>query len=75
MTSQKMEKINQVVTYINDNLTENLSLDRLASTFYISKYYLSNQFKQYTGLTLYQFHYEKTPDRRTQYAARRHPGH
>ena len=49
------EKINQVLAYINENLAENLSLDRLASTFYISKFYLNNQFKQYTGLTLYQY--------------------
>ena len=75
MTLRKMKRSIRSVTYINDNLTENLSLDRLASTFYISKYYLSNQFRQYTGLTLLSVHYEKTPDRRTQYAARRHPGH
>lgn len=49
------EKINQVITYINENLTEELSLDRLAARFYISKYYLSRQFKQFTGLSLYQY--------------------
>lgn len=49
------EKINEIVAYINDNLSENLSLDQLASTFYISKFYLNNKFKQYTGLTVYQF--------------------
>lgn len=49
------EKINQVVAYINDNLTEDLTLDRLASVFYLSKYYLNHLFKQYTGLPLYQF--------------------
>lgn len=49
------DKINEVVAYINDNLTESLSLDHLAQTFYVSKFHLSNKFKQYTGLTLYQF--------------------
>ena len=49
------EKINQVITYINENLTEELSLDQLAAGFYISKYYLSRQFKQFTGLSLYQY--------------------
>lgn len=49
------EKINQVITYINENLTEELSLDRLAARFYISKYYLSRQFRQFTGLSLYQY--------------------
>lgn len=49
------EKINQVITYINQNLTEELSLDQLSARFYISKYYLSRQFKQFTGLSLYQY--------------------
>ena len=49
------EKINQVIIYNNENLTEELSLDQLASGFYISKYYLSRQFKQFTGLSLYQY--------------------
>lgn len=49
------EKINKVVAYINDNLAEDLTLDRLAEVCYISKSYLSHQFKQYTGLSIYQF--------------------
>lgn len=49
------EKINKVVAYINDNLAEDLTLDRLAEICYISKSYLSHQFKAYTGLTLFQF--------------------
>ena len=49
------EKVNQILLYINENLSEDLSLDRLASRFYISKYYLSRQFKQFTGFSLYQY--------------------
>lgn len=49
------EKINKVVAYINDHLSENLTLDKMADIFYVSKSYLSHQFKKYTGLTLYQF--------------------
>lgn len=49
------EKVNQIISYINENLTENISLDDLAAKFYISKYYLSRQFKQFTGLSLYQY--------------------
>lgn len=49
------DKINEVVAYINDHLDENLSLDKLSGTFYISKFHLNNKFKQFTGLTLYQF--------------------
>ena len=49
------EKVNQMITYINENISEELSLDHFASKFYTSKYYLGRQFKQYTGLTLYQY--------------------
>lgn len=49
------KKINEILLYINENLTEDLSLERLAARFYTSKYYLSRQFKQFTGLSLYQY--------------------
>ena len=49
------EKVNEVVAYINDNLAEDLTLDRLAEACYVSKSHLGHQFKTYTGLTLYQF--------------------
>ena len=49
------EKINEVVSYINDHLADDLTLDRLADACYISKSHLAHQFKTYTGLTLYQF--------------------
>ena len=49
------DKINQIIAYIGDNLTENLSLDHLSGRFYLSKFYLSKRFKQYTGLSIYQY--------------------
>ena len=49
------EKVNQILLYINENLTEDLSLEHLAARHYTSKYYLSRQFKQFTGLSLYQY--------------------
>lgn len=49
------EKINELVSYINDHLADDLTLDRLADACYISKSHLAHQFKTYTGLTLYQF--------------------
>ena len=49
------DQINQILLYINENLTEDLSLNLLSDRFYISKYYLNRQFKQFTGLSLYQY--------------------
>lgn len=48
-------KVNDVIFYINQNLCEELSLDSLSEHFYISKYYLTRLFKQYTGLSLHQY--------------------
>lgn len=49
------EKINQVLAYINARITEEISLEALAEHFYLSKFYLSRQFKQYAGLSIYQY--------------------
>ena len=45
----------RVIAYINANLSENLSLDSLSERFFVSKFYLSHQFKQYTQLSLHQY--------------------
>ena len=47
--------IPRVLSYINTHLSDNLSLDTLAEKFFVSKFYLSHQFKQYTDLSLYQY--------------------
>lgn len=49
------EQINQIVTYINNHYREDLNLENLSNRFYLSKYYLSHKFKEFTGLSLYQF--------------------
>lgn len=48
-------KVNEIIRYINSHLQEELSLDGLAKHFFISKFYLSNQFKSYTGMTVYRY--------------------
>ncbi len=46
------ERIRNVIMYINDNLDGDLSLDTIAAECYISKNYLCNLFKRYTGYTV-----------------------
>lgn len=41
--------------FLEDHLDEDLSLDRLAKEFYVSKYYLSHLFKENTGLSIHQY--------------------
>ena len=45
-------KVLDILRYINENLGRDLSIDHLADTFYISKYYMMRLFKQETGYTM-----------------------
>lgn len=46
------EKIMQILEYIRQNLTEDITSDRIAGAFYLNKYYLMHLFKLETGYTL-----------------------
>lgn len=57
---KKMEKrfdnkISDIVNYINIHLTDPLSLEQIASKFFISKNYLNKLFKQYLGTTVIEY--------------------
>ena len=45
-------KVIDILHYINENLTSELSIDHIAETFYLSKYYMMRLFKQETGYTI-----------------------
>lgn len=45
-------KIVDIMHYINAHLTENLDIDTLSKTFYISKHYMMRLFKAETGYTI-----------------------
>lgn len=49
------KKISEIITYINKNYVENLTLDFLSKRFFISTCYLSRTFKKITGLNLNQY--------------------
>ena len=48
-------KIFAITNYIHNHYSEELTLNNLAKTFYISPYHLSHQFKKVTGFTLTQY--------------------
>lgn len=48
-------KMVQIVDYINNNLTQPLTLDAVADHFYISKYHLSHEFKRVMGTSVYRY--------------------
>ncbi|GKX67151.1 AraC family transcriptional regulator [Inconstantimicrobium mannanitabidum] len=52
-------QIEEVLKYINSNISGNLSVETLAEKFYISKYYLMHKFKKETGYTLHNYVLQK----------------
>ena len=49
----------EVTHYIREHLQEQLSIDRLAGTFYLSRYYLMHRFKAAYGCTVHQYIQQK----------------
>ena len=47
--------IQQVLAYVSEHYSEDLSLESLAQRFYISKYYLAHAFKKISGTSLHQY--------------------
>ena len=45
----------KILSYIEEHLDENLSLDCLAKEFYMSKYHISHVFKDNLGLSIHQY--------------------
>ena len=51
--------IKRIMNYITMNLSNDISLDRLANEFYVSKYHLCSIFKKFTGLTIGEYTTQK----------------
>lgn len=49
------DNIQYLIKYMNSNYTQDLSLDFLSKFSNISKYYLSREFKKYTGFSPYNY--------------------
>lgn len=47
--------VNQIMDYINRHYTEELTLNVLAAKFHFSKYYISHLFKDYVGISPYDY--------------------
>ena len=60
------EKIGRTLSYINENLASDLSIDRLADRVFLSRYHFMRLFKEQTGTTVHQYVRQK----RLLYAAR-----
>lgn len=45
----------RVARYLNRNIDKNISLDKLAGRFFVSKYYLCRAFKKYSGVSVHAY--------------------
>jgi AraC-like DNA-binding protein len=45
----------KVIRYLNDNITANITLDKLAKRFFVSKYYLCRAFKKHNGISIHGY--------------------
>ena len=48
-------QLKSIISYINNNYTDEISLDELAEQFFISKYHLCRIFKEGTGITVHSY--------------------
>ncbi len=53
--TEETDLVDQVLSYIGAHYTENISLERLASIFYVSKYHLSHEFSKRVGTGIYRY--------------------
>lgn len=47
--------ISNVLNYIGEHFNEPITLEKLASSFFVSKYYLSHEFQQRVGTSVYRY--------------------
>ncbi|MCQ2422910.1 MAG: AraC family transcriptional regulator [Lachnospiraceae bacterium] len=53
--TEYVEKLNNVITYINSNYTEEITLEKASSIAGFSKFHFSRLFKQFTGQSYYNY--------------------
>ena len=58
-TSESGGKIAPALSYINENLTRELSIDDMAAMCYMSRYYFMRLFKTQTGCTVHNYRRQK----------------
>ena len=52
---EESDLVSQVLAYIGNHYHENITLETLAAEFYVSKYYLSHEFSQRVGTSIYRY--------------------
>ena len=48
-------RVQKLMEYLDTHLAEDLDIDMLAESFYVSKFHMMRQFRQETGMTIYSY--------------------
>ena len=48
-------RVRELMAYLDRNLTEQINMDALAQTFYVSKFHMMRSFRKETGTTIYMY--------------------
>ncbi|MBW5445572.1 helix-turn-helix domain-containing protein [Cohnella sp. CFH 77786] len=59
LPSEKESTVQRVVSYIEERFTEDLDMERLQADLHVSKFYLSRLFKEVTGVTIFDFVFQR----------------
>lgn len=49
------EKVISIIHYLNDHITEDISIDHLSEIFYISKFHMMRRFRQEAGMPIHAY--------------------
>lgn len=52
---KRRSRIDDIMDFLTDNISSDITLDFLSDKFYINKYYMCHSFKEKTGLTIKEF--------------------
>lgn len=52
---EQRNRVTDIINYLHEHFTEDISLEQLANHFYISQYHLCREFKRYTSSTIVQY--------------------
>lgn len=58
-TARYDKKVVEMIHYINENLSQDLTIEALSARFYLSKYHMMRRFKEETGYSMHQYVLEK----------------
>lgn len=54
-SEESSELVTKVLSYINEHYSEDISLEKIAQKFFVSKYYLSHEFAKTVGTGVYRY--------------------